>query len=166
MFRPDACDPESFPEVAQAGERARHELARLARAVMGDDAHLEAEVLIWSGVHGLASLLLDGPLAASSARWRSAPTSLAASSAWLRSPSPASGRQRTRAPESERGGREWTGAVAPARSCDLMPLAGRTGPRTVMVRGPVDGLAGRVQAHSPSSPPKSPSSRRFLTVMR
>ena len=63
MFRPDACDPESFPEVAQAGERARHELARLARAVMGDDAHLEAEVLIWSGVHGLASLLLDGPLA-------------------------------------------------------------------------------------------------------
>ena len=30
---------------------------------MGDDAHLEAEVLIWSGVHGLASLLLDGPLA-------------------------------------------------------------------------------------------------------
>ena len=63
MFRPDACDPESFPEVAQAGERARHELAHLARAVMGDDAHLEAEVLIWSGVHGLASLLLDGPLA-------------------------------------------------------------------------------------------------------
>ena len=63
MFRPDACDPKSFPEVAQAGERARHELARLARAVMGDDAHLEAEVLIWSGVHGLASLLLDGPLA-------------------------------------------------------------------------------------------------------
>ena len=50
MFRPDACDPERFPEVAQAGERARHELARLARAVMGDDAHLEAEVLIWSGV--------------------------------------------------------------------------------------------------------------------
>ena len=29
---------------------------------MGDGAQLEAEVLIWSGVHGLASLLLDGPL--------------------------------------------------------------------------------------------------------
>ena len=63
MFRPDVCDPESFPEVVEAGERARHELARLARAVIGDGAQLEAEVLIWSGVHGLASLLLDGPLA-------------------------------------------------------------------------------------------------------
>jgi len=63
MFRPDVCDPERFPEVVEAGERARHELARLAKAVMGDGAQLEAEVLIWSGVHGLASLLLDGPLA-------------------------------------------------------------------------------------------------------
>ena len=58
MFRPDVCDPERFPEVVEAGE-----LARLARAVIGDGAQLEAEVLIWSGVHGLASLLLDGPLA-------------------------------------------------------------------------------------------------------
>ena len=62
MFRPDVCDPERFPEVVQAGECARHELARLARAMMGDGAQLEVEVLIWSGVHGLASLLLDGPL--------------------------------------------------------------------------------------------------------
>ena len=63
MFRPDVCDPERFPEVVQASERARHELARLAKAMMGDGAQVEAEVLIWSGVHGLASLLLDGPLA-------------------------------------------------------------------------------------------------------
>ncbi len=63
MFRPDVCDPEHFPEVVQAGQRARRELARLAKAVMGDGAQVEAEVLIWSGVHGLASLLLDGPLA-------------------------------------------------------------------------------------------------------
>ena len=62
MFRPDVCDPERFPEVVQAVERARHELARLAKAVMGDGSQVEAEVLIWSGVHGLASLLLDGPL--------------------------------------------------------------------------------------------------------
>lgn len=27
MFRPDVCDPERFPEVVQAGERARHELS-------------------------------------------------------------------------------------------------------------------------------------------
>ena len=63
MFRPDVCDPERFPEVVQAGDRARRELARLAKAVMGDGVQVEAEVLIWSGVHGLASLLLDGPLA-------------------------------------------------------------------------------------------------------
>ena len=62
MFRPDVCDPERFPEVVEAGERARHELARLAKAVMDDGAQVEAEVLIWSSVHGLASLLLDGPL--------------------------------------------------------------------------------------------------------
>ena len=62
MFRPDVCDPERFPEVVQAGQRARRELARLAKAVMGDGAQVEAEMLIWSGVHGLASLLLDGPL--------------------------------------------------------------------------------------------------------
>ena len=63
MFRPDVCDPERFPEVVQAGDRARRELARLAKAMIGDGAQVEAEVLIWSGVHGLASLLLDGPLA-------------------------------------------------------------------------------------------------------
>ena len=63
MFRPDVCDPERFPEVVEAGERARQELAHLAKAVMDDGAPLEAEVLIWSSVPRLASLLLDGPLA-------------------------------------------------------------------------------------------------------
>ena len=63
MFRPDVCDPERFPEVVQAGGRARGGLARLVKVVLGDDAPLEVEVLFWSGVHGLASLLLDGPLA-------------------------------------------------------------------------------------------------------
>ena len=62
MFRPDVCDPERFPEVVQAGERAHNELARLARYVAGGETSLETEVLFWSGVHGLASLLLDGPL--------------------------------------------------------------------------------------------------------
>ena len=62
MFRPDVCDPERFPEVVRASERARNELARLARYVAGGETSLETEVLFWSGVHGLASLLLDGPL--------------------------------------------------------------------------------------------------------
>lgn len=63
MFRPDVCDPERFPEVVQASKRARDELALLARCVVGEETSLEMEVLFWSGVHGLASLLLDGPLA-------------------------------------------------------------------------------------------------------
>ena len=62
MFRPDVCDPDRFPEVVRASERARDELARLARHVVGEETSLEMEVLFWSGVHGLASLLLDGPL--------------------------------------------------------------------------------------------------------
>ena len=64
MFRPDVCDPERFPEAGRAGERARCELARLARMVAGQQAPPEVEALIWSGVHGLASLLLDGSLGA------------------------------------------------------------------------------------------------------
>ena len=49
--------------VVQASERARDELAHLARCVVGEETSLEMEVLFWSGVPGLASLLLDGPLA-------------------------------------------------------------------------------------------------------
>ena len=62
MFRPDVCDPDRFPEVVRARERARDELARVARRVAGAETSHEMEVLLWSGVHGLASLLLDGPL--------------------------------------------------------------------------------------------------------
>ena len=64
MFRPDMCDPENFPEVRRAGERARGELTRLAQMVQGGGSTPEVEALFWAGVHGLASLLLDGPLAA------------------------------------------------------------------------------------------------------
>ena len=63
MFRPDVCDFERFPEMVQAGERARNELARMVRSMVGGEASLEVEVLFWSSVHGLALLLLDGPLA-------------------------------------------------------------------------------------------------------
>ena len=63
MFRPDMCDPEHFPEVEHASARARDELARLVRMVAGEGAAPEVETLFWAGVHGLASLLLDGPLA-------------------------------------------------------------------------------------------------------
>ena len=35
MFRPDMCDPENFPEVRRAGERARGERTRRAHLVQG-----------------------------------------------------------------------------------------------------------------------------------
>ena len=62
MFRPDVCDPGRFPRALAAGERARGELQRLVRLVHGgaDDAGLAA--MHWAQVHGLAVLLLDGPL--------------------------------------------------------------------------------------------------------
>lgn len=63
MFRPDMCDPQRYPEVGRASERARGELRRLARMVAGGDTGPASEAIFWAGVHGLASLLLDGPLA-------------------------------------------------------------------------------------------------------
>ena len=63
MFRPDMCAPERFPEVVRASTRARGELARLASMVAGrEKVAPEIEASIWAFVHGLASLLLDGPL--------------------------------------------------------------------------------------------------------
>lgn len=63
MFRPDMCAPERFPDVVRASTRARGELARLASMVAGrGEAAPEIEASIWAFVHGLASLLLDGPL--------------------------------------------------------------------------------------------------------
>jgi AcrR family transcriptional regulator len=62
MFRPDVCDSARFPHAMAAGDRARGELQRLVRLVHGgaDDAALAA--MHWAQVHGLAVLLLDGPL--------------------------------------------------------------------------------------------------------
>ena len=48
--------------MVQASKRARDELAHLARCVVGEETSLEMEGFFWSGVHGLASVLLDGPL--------------------------------------------------------------------------------------------------------
>ena len=63
MFRPDMCDPSAFPTVLEESARARAELGRLARIAHGQRASPEREILLWSHVHGLASLLLDGALA-------------------------------------------------------------------------------------------------------
>lgn len=62
MFRSDLCDQARFPRAQAAGERAHAELMHLVRLVHGgaDDPALAA--MHWAQVHGLAGLLLDGPL--------------------------------------------------------------------------------------------------------
>ena len=62
MFRADLCDTGRFPPAQAAGARAHAELLRLVRLVHGgvDDPALAA--MHWAQVHGLAGLLVDGPL--------------------------------------------------------------------------------------------------------
>ncbi len=66
MFRQDLCDTARFPAAAQAGARAHAELMQMvqlahAPAADGTPAEMLAH-LHWAQVHGLACLLLDGPL--------------------------------------------------------------------------------------------------------
>lgn len=61
MFRPELCDPARFPQARDAGARAHGELRRMVRLVHGRDDESRA-VACWSMVHGLACLLVDGPL--------------------------------------------------------------------------------------------------------
>ncbi len=70
MFRHDMCDPAHAPAARAAGERAYGELLRLVELVHGA-AGDELAALYWAQVHGLAGLLIDGPLGA-------APTDVAA----------------------------------------------------------------------------------------
>lgn len=66
MFSPDICNPERFPEIQQAGQSAKYELQRLAEIVSGNSVGAVAlETTLWAHVHGLASLLVDGPFAES-----------------------------------------------------------------------------------------------------
>ena len=63
MFRPDACNPLRFPAVLEAGRRARNELVRLTQIAHGEQATSAQGSILWAHVHGLACLLIDGPLA-------------------------------------------------------------------------------------------------------
>ena len=63
MFRPELCDPQRFPAAQAAGDRAHGELRRMVGLLHGgpDEAGVLASVY-WAQVHGLACLLVDGPL--------------------------------------------------------------------------------------------------------
>jgi AcrR family transcriptional regulator len=63
MFGSQLCDPMRFPEIREAGAAAYGELERLVRLVHGDDFSAELLGIYWAHVHGLACLIIDGPLA-------------------------------------------------------------------------------------------------------
>ena len=62
MFRPDSCDVTRFESAVLAGKRAHGELLELVRLIKGDPVDEMLASVVWSQVHGLATLLLDGPL--------------------------------------------------------------------------------------------------------
>jgi AcrR family transcriptional regulator len=64
MFRPELCDAARFPRALAAAEGARAECERLVRIV--HDGHFSQALasMHWAHVHGLACLVLDGPLGA------------------------------------------------------------------------------------------------------
>jgi len=63
MFRLDVCDPMRFPDLRQAGARAHAELERLVRIVHGGRPRAGLASIYWAYVHGMACLMIDGPLA-------------------------------------------------------------------------------------------------------
>lgn len=64
MFRPEVCDPARFPAAREAGRRAHGELQRLVALLHGETAGPAYASAYWAQVHGLATLLVDGPLGA------------------------------------------------------------------------------------------------------
>lgn len=63
MFRTEVCDPARFPAARAAGEHAHGELLRMVQQLHAGDALTELRASgYWAQVHGLATLLIDGPL--------------------------------------------------------------------------------------------------------
>lgn len=62
MFRPELCDPQRFQAAREAGERAHGELQRMVQQLHGADPDGTLASTYWAQVHGLACLLVDGPL--------------------------------------------------------------------------------------------------------
>jgi len=62
MFRPDLCDASRFSQVIEAGEQAHRQLAHMVTTLYGPGDTEAIAHVYWAQVHGLAVLLLDGPL--------------------------------------------------------------------------------------------------------
>lgn len=62
MFRPELCNPSRFPAALEAGERAHGELERLVQLMHDDRPSDSLASTYWAEVHGLACLIVDGPI--------------------------------------------------------------------------------------------------------
>jgi AcrR family transcriptional regulator len=62
MFRPDLCDASRFPLAWQAGDNAYRQLVHLVASLHATGDTDALSHVYWAQVHGLAGLLLDGPL--------------------------------------------------------------------------------------------------------
>ncbi|PKO70547.1 MAG: TetR family transcriptional regulator [Betaproteobacteria bacterium HGW-Betaproteobacteria-16] len=62
MFRPEVCDPSRFPAAQEAGDRAHAELERMVRLQHGETDSQGLANIYWAQVHGLACLIVDGPV--------------------------------------------------------------------------------------------------------
>ena len=62
MFRPEICDPARFPAARQAGAQSYAELERMVALTHGTAGGEVLSSVYWAQVHGLACLLVDGPI--------------------------------------------------------------------------------------------------------
>ena len=66
MFRSDLCQMGSSPETEKAADAAFDTLLQAVGGILGDDASVDEiriqATTMWSAAHGLATLLVDGPL--------------------------------------------------------------------------------------------------------
>ena len=66
MFRSDLCHMDQSPETQQAADDAFDTLVRAVEELLGPNASVNdvrvQATLMWSVAHGLATLLIDGPL--------------------------------------------------------------------------------------------------------
>ncbi|MGM9428224.1 TetR/AcrR family transcriptional regulator [Hydrogenophaga sp. MI9] len=62
MFRPELCDVTRYPQAQQSGSSAYAELERLVAAIHGQALVASLSMVYWSQVHGLACLIVDGPV--------------------------------------------------------------------------------------------------------
>lgn len=62
MFRPELCDVTRYPAAQEAGTAAYAELERLVAGIHGPALVAPLSMVYWSQVHGLACLIVDGPV--------------------------------------------------------------------------------------------------------